>query len=382
MTDKMYFVSRRTNLKPDSMKDFIMTSGKRGGKGALLTSVLLTLALCGCGSDNDDVVFVSKLTDAEWGNVKGAIFLNDEVMKGATARFDEIPGSDSVRMVLSGLHPEEDIEMNVAAVRDDNGNIAFEGEQTVWNVRELRVKGIYSPEESLTGTMGTKPMVRVNVTYTVPNKIFSGTYTIRFDDDNGGFRYFPERGTYPGSKPPTSPTPSDSCKFICDRINSELAGHLKSLSFAFDGNGQMTLAGETSGSGKSVRTFRYWVGTENSRDYIHIDSIALFYESLLNVLAPAGNRIPPNIQYNRERKSAILFIRNDVDKYENSVVTLVDEMHNGIFPYLYYMLPTDGAWTAKDKDCFNTMIKKARRLDPESPGFYYTFSWAFLGTKQ
>lgn len=352
---------------------------KRRIKGIAMLSIVM-MSLCGCNSDNDNPS-MPQLTDADWNEVYGAVFLNDECLKNASASFDAIPGSDSVKMVLSGVHPEDGIELNVATAIDANGDITFEGEQSIEHVRHLKVTGLYRSKESQAGTAGNTPMLQVRVAYTVPGEISPMACNIKFTEGKG-FRYNRDLGTYPQAKPEAS-LRQDSCEFICESINSELARHIESVSFSFDANGQMSLAYSKSKSNEIVRTFRYWIsgreGKENS--IVLIDNASDFYDTILDVLIPDENQAVGDMPHNPTTKAASLLVHKDSKTNGTLEVAVVDDMHSGILPYLYNSLLTDRVWTDKEKDCFATMSRRAGELNLNKPS-YAVCSWTFVGTKQ
>ncbi len=337
------------------------------------------ILLCGCNSDTDNPS-MPQLTDADWNEVYGAVFLNDECLKDASAGFEAIPGSDSVKMVLTGVHPEEGIELNVATATVANGDIMFEGEQSIEHVRHLKVTGLYRPKESQVGTAGNTPMLQVHVVYTVPGEISPVACNIKFTDGNG-FRYNRDLATYPQAKPEAS-LRQDSCEFICESINSELARHIESVSFCFDANGQMSFAYNKSKSNEIVRTSRYWIsgrdGDENS--IVLIDNATDFYDALLEAMIPDENKVVGNMPYNPTGKAASLLVHKASKTNDPLEVAIVDDMHSGIFTYLYNSLLTDRVWTDMEKDCFGIMSRRAGELNLNNSS-YTVCSWTFVGAK-
>lgn len=357
-----------------------MTKKRIKDMAMLSIATLCSLILCGCNSDND-MPSMSQLTDVEWNEVYGAIFLNDECIKDASARFEAISGSDSVKMVLSGVHPEEEIELNVATVTEANGDITFVGEQSLEYIRHLKVTGLYRSMESQAGTAGNTPMLQVRIAYTVPGEISPAACLIKFTEDSG-FRYNRDSGTYPQAKPEAS-LRQDSCEYICERINSELARHIESVSFSFDAGGQMAFAYNKPMSNEIVRTFRYWISSRqgDGTNIVLIDNASDFYDAVLDVLIPEENQALGNLQYNPESPVATLLVSKDSDTNDPLEISFVDDMHSGIFPYLYNALLTDRVWTDKEKDCFATMTRRADELSPIRPTFIVC-SWSFVGAKK
>lgn len=328
--------------------------------------MLFACVLCSCHDDND--VSFSRLSDIDWNDTDGAITINDEYLKDASARFISVAGSDSATIVLSGVHPTEEIEMNVATTPGEYGDIIFRGEQTVEDVRHLKVAGRYHPYG---GTSGYSSKVRVVVTYTVPNKISSKEITMPLNGTSG-FRYHYDSYWHPSQEE------VDSCEFIIGRINSELGRHLKNLSFKFGDDGNLTFSYTNSKSVETQQTFRYWIDEKelSQRTLVNIDNSELFYEFLLNSLTPVENRIVGDLLRFDNNENVRLQI--DENDSQGDGVVILGDMHYKIFPYLYTTLPTDNVWTGKEKDCFDAMERVARHSD----GSYiskrlYSFAWAF-----
>lgn len=333
------------------------------------TRVIITLScaliLCACQDDGD--VSVPGVPDFDWNDVDGAVYVNDEYIKDATARFAAIPGTDSTAIVLSGVHPTEEIEVKMSTARDKDGNISFKGEQTVENVRNLSVAGKYMPYGSSYGQM---PLVRVVVTYTVTNDIAAKEIAIPIDG-NSGFRFYYSTYCHP------SKSEIDSCQFIIGRINSELGRHLKTMSFKFTSDGQMTFSYTNSKSVESRQTFRYWIEEKDLplRTVVNIDGPGLFYEYLLNALTPAENRIIGDLLHFDSQE--IVRIQIDESDNQNEGIVILGDLHYKIFPYLYTTLLTDNVWSDMEKDCFGAIERAAKFSIKNNESVFNSYTWVF-----
>lgn len=345
----------------------IMKFTRQANKGiTILVGMLCAFIVCGCQDEND--MPTTPLTDIDWNDVDGSILLNDVYLKDATAQFIAVSGSDSATIVLSGVHPTEKIEMEVATTRDGEGGITFVGEQTIENLRQLKVAGRYRPYG---GTSGYSSMIRIGVSYSVPNKISSSEFVIPFNE-NSGFRYHYDSCWNPSREE------IDSCEFIIGRINPELGRHLKNLSFKFGNDGNLTFSCTNSKSVVTKQTFRYWIDEKElpQRIVVNIENSELFYDFLLNSLTPDGNRIVGNIlKFDTDSEARIHIVEKD-----NQIdgIVILDDLHYKIFPYLYITLPTDKVWSDKEKDCFEAMERVARHSERlNSTNLWYSFGWAF-----
>ena len=112
--------------------------------------LLLTFIFYSCHSYDNDQLPLPQLTDAACNDAPTAIFLNDQRLADASVKFisSTESKSDSVRMVLSGVHPTDIIELDVVTRRSDGGFIQFEGERIFHNIRHIKVEGFYRPYET------------------------------------------------------------------------------------------------------------------------------------------------------------------------------------------------------------------------------------------
>ncbi|MDE6532312.1 MAG: hypothetical protein K2M27_02105 [Muribaculaceae bacterium] len=332
-------------------------------------ALICALAMCGCHED-DVAMTDTQLPDVDWNDVEESIFLNGEYMRNASAQFVAIPGSDMTGLILSGIHPSETIEMEVTtSTRDNNEGIDFSGEQTIEGSRHIKVEGLYRPRHFYGGTSEKSSMMKMKVSYEVPNS--TREYVISFNDKSG-FCYKEIEGSFPNSKPDVEQK-SESCRSICKRINSEFGKHVKSLSFKFEDNGNMTLAYTSANREELSQTFRYWIEPEQDYDRITVENGSSFYETLLNALTPADNRVIGDMLYLSQYESANLFVAKE-NAIKSDEVIILDDLHHKIFPYLYVTLLTDGSWTSTEKTGFNTIEEMAKEAYPDN---WRSYRWAF-----
>lgn len=355
------------------MREFI-TFARWDGKAAMLCIALVCAwVVSGCRSDNDAPI--PQLTDVDWKDAQVSVLLNNECLDDASARFVAIPGSDSVRMELSGVHPKEKIEIRVMTSLDNEGNITFKGEQEIANLRHLEVEGVYTPVPPHDGASGNSPIVRIDIAYSVPHRISSKEFTIPFNDRDG-FCYRRDFGVYPQASPEYK-SRADSCEFICKRINSELGRHVESIVFRFDDNGRMTFEAAKPGHVVQKESFRYWISEEGhfGDNVVNIENGVLFYECLLKALSPVERHGAIDIPHLSGSQVAGIFVQETkvVNFNIDKAIILMDDLNYKIFPYLYDTLLTDGAWTDKETDCFGT-IERASRQDSVTSG---SSTWAF-----
>lgn len=351
-------------------------------KTIVLIGILMSLALCACDSKNEPALPSNQLTLVDWQKVDGRILLNDEILPYATAEFLEIPDSEKLTLKLHGVHPTEDIEMQVETTTDDDGDIQFKGTQTIDFIRSFYVKGLYKSSQSDMATTG-KPSFEISINYSVPyfpNQNYQG---IKFDDNNG-FRYVRELGVYPMSKVDIE-AQRDSCDFICKSINSELQKKLKSLTFNFDLKGKLTLSYIDSELEEFSQTFRYWRRYEGISGKIitEVENANLFYETILTAL---GFHITADIAANlNDFLSTLpdnicsLLLDGDQVKFTGMVVFL-DAIHYHIFQYFKSQFMGSGIWGKAENDYINLMYSSARGSFWDSPDMMVglrSYRWAF-----
>lgn len=351
-------------------------------KSILLNHIwILTLTTVGImGGCHDDNTHELKLVDADWNNVKMSIFLNGELLPDATVQFSEIPGSDSISMVLHGVHPNKPIVMTMNAIRDKNDNFLFKGTRNDPHELQLEADGEIASVKSMSGQSKDFYTCFINITYSVP---FSVEYKIPFTHDDNGFCHHEYWG---GS---AFQSWQDSCEYICRRINSEIGNHLKTIVFDFKSNGQMTFTYTTAKNDVNTDTFRYWLNKEwqSGNMVAVIENSYMFYQRLLCALIPMENQAQADGYYIPEFDTAKLFL-SEKDWFGNfkklgRSITLVDDIHHQILPYFYNYLLKDGAWNEHEKDCFQTMYDYAKSFySPEqNPSFYNGFGWAFCESR-
>lgn len=335
--------------------------------------MLCAFALSGCQSS--DEMSMPQLTDANWNEVQGSITLNNEYLEGASAEFAAIPGTDSVSLKLSGVHPTEIIEMNVATTRTDEGDIAFEGKQFTKYTRELTVNGLYtrvSPDMGATA----KSSVKIDIEYNVPIQNIHRTYYIDFNGDSG-FRYIREAGTYPMAKVDIEGQ-RDSCEYISRIINTELAKNLRAFSLELGYNGQMTLTYTTSDSEKREQDFRYWMRTEKiSGNYIfEVENPGLFYDCVFRAFNLTNTPLYQTQPYVAENDIASLYLWAN-DDYRDRKIIFLDDIHHNIFKYINNSFQEKGLWSIYDKRYIDLLYSCIHRAEdtPDNMAAFQMARW-------
>lgn len=329
----------------------------------MLICFLLTFIICNCNSEYNDPI-IPQLTDDACKEANVAIFLNDERLTDASVQFTTSPDSSATRMVLSGVNPTDIIELDVMTTRNKAGFIIFEGEKIVNNVQSIKIEGFYRPYDT--------PLVRINISYMVLDKITSNTYEIPIEE-NSGLCYQKYSNMETASE-------SDSLRFICKRINSELAKHLKSIAFRFESDGTMNFEYTTTKQKEFKQSFRYWISKQDWRgdNIIHIEQPNLFYECLLNALIPDENKTLGIFPYITQDSTATLFIHEYHNYKLSKSIVLIGDIHYMIYSYIYHFLPTNWIWTEEEKACFNLMMTQTEKFCHWSkPITYDGYPWAF-----
>lgn len=333
---------------------------------AAWTATLCAVIACGCSDDNN--TRLATLDDLDWNNSNASLLLNDQRIADASAKFTTVPGSDKATLTLSGVHPSEEIEMEVTTVSDGEGGTIFRGEQTVENLRDIKVAGRFRPYG---GTSGYPSTVRVVVTYTVPNDIATKEISIPINE-NSGFRFHYNTFSHPSKEE------EDSCEFILKKINTELRKNIRNLTFKFSEDGLLTLSYATAKS-DSTRSFRYWIergDPSHSRPTMaNIENSKAFFSHLLTALTPSENLIFDDFIQLAGNIPARIQI--DESTGQSDGVIILGDFHYKIFPYLYTTLLTDGVWGEKEKACFGTMERAAKLCADHNDSSWISYCWAF-----
>lgn len=348
----------------------IETIKRLSAKAGECVALLCLLMICGCSSGNDEMP--DNPANSDWNDADISIFLNGEYVGNASATFAFHSDSDSADMVLTGINPTENIELKVATSVYDKDGISFKGEQNVEDMRIIKVEGLYRPRPFYGGT-SQKSMIKINVSYSVPNEITSRDITIPFEE-NYGFCY--------PMKVSLNQIFEDSCDYICKNINAELGRHLKSATFRFDENGKLAFSYVSADSKETKHTFRYWISLEtepNTRNkIINVAEGDRFYECLLNALTPPENRIVGNLLFLPHHDVAKLYVDDNIRQFvpSSSVITVLDELQYNIFPYFLSTLMTDRFWSEDEKRYLNC-AREIAQVTFESPfGLTRSYSWA------
>lgn len=330
---------------------------------------MLTLFMFGCSSDDKP----ESSFDFDWNNADISVFVNDIYVQNADVEFVSKSDSDSATMVLKGLNPVENIEIDVTKTRYDEDGIAFNGEQIIENRRGISVRGLYRPRAFYGGGANQSPMIKMNISYTIPNTIASRQFIIPFTEDNG-FSYW--------ETVITNREYIDSCKYICKRINTEIGKRLKSMTFRFGDNGQLSLSYITSESKEVKRNFRYWIGPEEwprlgDNKIAYIENGGDFYKFILDALTPDENKSIGDILSLPHHEFARLSINETVSHYgeQASVLSIPDDLQFNIFPYFLATLKTDSNWSDEERkylNCAQTMAKSFYNAN------YLCYMWAFI----
>ncbi|MCM1140178.1 MAG: hypothetical protein NC453_16555 [Muribaculum sp.] len=306
----------------------------------------------------------------------GSILLNNENMPDASAEFKTIPDSDELTLVLYGVHPCDDIEVAVKTVTDDDGNIRFSGIQLIDNVGSIKVEGLYNCSHEGMEDIA-KPSVGIDITYMMPNISYI-SMTIPFDDISG-FRYVRDPGVYPKDTVDNEAI-QDSCELICQDINSELQKNLKSMSFAFDDGGKMTLSYITRDLYKYSQRFRYWVKTEKStgKKIIEFENADQFYQMIFHAMnldiTDDIIEFTHSLPYNMGR-----FHIEKEDSELSGIIIFLDDIHYKIFHYLNSQFSEKGIWDNTQKnyiDLIYTITKDRFNQSPDEMLKFSSYRWA------
>lgn len=339
----------------------------------ILIYLIIALAISSCDSNDVDNMF-SDLSNVDWDQVDELVVLNNEIINGASIEFVEVPDSDALVLKLHGVHPYETIEMEVTAARDKQGNILFQGEHAIEDIRSINVNGIYIPTQMAEGMNTAKSSAKINISYTVPSPLLEMSHTIPFNEDSG-FCYIPDEGTYPLATVDVE-AQRDSCRFICKQINSEIGKNLMLLNFKFDNQGKMRLSLVTTNYQEYSKEFRYWIskGKLTNKKYIEIENADSFYESIFNTIGLDMNQSNYEFSYN----VAHLYIEERQRKPKSRIVIL-DKIHNEIFIDFYRFFSECGIWTENEKKYIDLMRNKCN-WSYSTPGHIVDFEyyrWAF-----
>lgn len=330
----------------------------QGGETMLLICFLLSLTFAGCSSD-DGPLFPNP-TDTDYDKVEMLIFVNKEYLPDASARFIEIPGSDSIRLELYDVYPNDTICMNLATTHDERRRTVFSGE---YEVKGQQTSNIYLREISVVNfkvdgyvsgpASSFQPnKVRIDISYTVPDMIANERFLIEFgdnDNEDSGFR------------PDKSYTRLDSCNFICQRINSEIGRLIKSFCITCRPDGHLTCEYIAADGSSHSRDFRYWLRKDwYFNDVIEIDDAVSFYAFFLEAITPKANLGHLEaIPYQPDGRTAGLVV-NKRWSLTTKGITFLDSFRYKIFTYLRFTLPVDFSWTPYEIACFNCIEKKER----------------------
>lgn len=320
---------------------------------------MVALILCGCSSDDPAPDPLKELPGLQLKNMNCSFSLNGEDMPDAFARFYAVPQSDEVNLLLTGIHPTEELQIPLTASGDGNGNILFEGDEPANNLRCIHVKGIYKPGAD----NGEKsPSIKIDLTYSVPSNTYSKEYVIPFDGYNG-FLYNRDPGQYPMSKWDIEGQ-RDTCQSICKTINSELAKELKSLSFKFENNGRLTLSSTGPELNVSSQSFRYWLRTVSRDTLVNVENPALFYDFILNALNLNKKTAPDQYTYVPEYETAEIYV-DRVSTLNNlkfsKAIVVRDDLRHKIFSYVRDKYQDCDTWGDRERRLLNTMEAVARR---------------------
>lgn len=336
----------------------------------VLMGLLFVFIGSGCHSEADPIG-IFKLTDIEDDQVITSIHLNEELLANASAQFFDIPGSDSVRLELSGVHPTEKIKLEVSTTRNQTGEILFAGENKFSDERLIIVDGTYRIDIADDGTQSKS--LNINVSYSVPWWKSNRNYIIVFDDKNG-FRYQRYSNFQTSSQ-------ADSCRFICNRINEKLAKYLEAMSFSFRQDGNMEFRFVTADQQIHSQLFRYWVSKQIwSGDYIiQVEQPDQFYNSILRALT-LSNRISIESPRPCTRNAVATLFLEEFPYPNKRSIAFVDDIHQNIFPYFCDMNQQDEEWTLEEMACLDLMRRATEVYLHTIPEVYNSYTWSFVST--
>lgn len=368
-------------MKLSRFKELI---NRKSRAGWMATIMIMTLLMSACSSEEGVVENpVDQLKDLRFKDMHYSVSLNGEELPDAFGYFVSVPLTDTVKLVLKGVHPTEKLDIPVSATRDMEGNIVFEANDSVKNIRHFHVSGVYRRNEA----EPDKSSMKVEVTYTVPNSVTSEKFEIPFDGRNG-FCYNRDFGQYPMSKWDIEGQ-RDTCEWICNRINAELVKDIKMLSFSFSERGEMTVSRTSAANEVSSRTFRYWLneGYDDERNlYVDIENPELFYDFLhaaLGINVPSGSvSYLPEGDYTTAEIyiDKVGEVNNYSRRFSQSVVVR-DNLRYNIFSYFRDKYDGDASWTDKERRFLNTMIGVAKRNYSGRIGREGNYEWAFATWK-
>lgn len=336
----------------------------------VLMGFLFVFIGSGCHSEADPTSILN-LLDIEDDQVMTYINLNEEHMANASANFFDIPGSDSVRLELSGLHPIEKIKLEVSTTPDQTGEILFAGEKKFSNERLIKVDGTYRIDIADDGRQSKS--LNINVSYRVPWWKSNRNYIIVFDDKNG-FRYQRYANFQTSSQ-------ADSCRFICNRINEKLAKYLEAMCFSFGPDGNMEFRFITSDQQIHSQLFRYWVSKQSwSGDYIvQVEQPDQFYNSIIRALTPS-NQISIESSNSWTRNTVATLFLEEFPYPNKRSIAFVDDIHQNIFPYFCDMNQQDEEWTLEEMACLDLMRRATEVYLNTIPEVYNCYTWSFAST--
>lgn len=318
----------------------------------------------GIGSCESDPVAPPdpKLTDVDWADTQLSILLNNEPISGVSATFSEVPDKDSVvMMTLSGLHPIEDIDIELSTTLNSDGNVEFNGR--IWELTYigLSVKGIYRPGKPDESSF-SKPSVNIDIDYWVPciGQLGFNTY-IPFND-KCGFKNIPDPGVYPMAKP-SQEIRQDTCGVMANKINTALREYVSAIEFAPDPNGVIAVRYYTPDEKIYEKLFRYWACHQGykAKYFICIENAKELYEFLFNAFVPQEEGyFERNPFYTPESDKAYFYIYVRSPWASQCLLFMDNDMKYKIFPYLWEHFSSKGEWTEEDKPFIDKMEYRAK----------------------
>lgn len=338
-------------------------------------SLVFVIVITACHSDDDIDLTINQLYGMDWQAVQGSVSLNNEIIDGASAEFENIPDSDELMLRLYGVHPVETIEIKVTATSEDPYNITFKGENSIENARHLKVEGIYSTHNSDSITLD-RPCLQINITYDVPDTRLTRAFVIPFDSVSG-FRHISDYGTYPLAQEYVE-AQRDSCEFICQKINHELGENIRSLTLKFNRYGEMDFSCMTSQLEESNQPFRYWIQIEEStgKRIIEIENPDGFYECVMKAMGITSIKDDyPSIS---QAGIGHIFIEESNSELNYRIIFL-DELHYEIFSLFYDRFQELGVLPDNAREYFDLMYKFASAAyhSPEYMVKFKSYRWAF-----
>lgn len=354
---------------------------------AAIASLMMLCAMILPGCNSEDMVIdipINELTSIKLYEPKYSISINNETVNNAYAYFVMDPDSGESMVVLTGLHPAQELQIPISATRNSDGNIVFEGEELVENVRHIKVDGLYESQQDENIERSQRSLLKIDVSYTVPNEMFNKEYLIPFDGHNG-FCYNRNLEQYPMSDYDIE-AQRDSCDLICKKINVALGEYIKSMKFKFSHDGILTVEIRVSSDENKyfmthLHISRFWIRYDNGFPIVSFENPRLFYSSLLHACLLNVNAITLAECYMPDyfRLGELYLGVDDIlsDKRFKTAVVLRDIFQYNVFSLMKGRENSGEKWTAEDMRFFDSMQNICKKSYSERDTPMSRYEWAF-----